>query len=73
MKYTPDLSTAAWRKSSYSDGGDTNCVEVADGYPGIVPVRDSKTRAAPPLVFSVSSWFVFMEGVKRESGVNAIG
>ncbi|WP_346283450.1 DUF397 domain-containing protein [Streptomyces sp. T21Q-yed] len=26
---TPDLSAAAWRKSSYSDGGDNNCVEVA--------------------------------------------
>ncbi|MFF3709055.1 DUF397 domain-containing protein [Streptomyces phaeochromogenes] len=73
MKYTPDLSTAAWHKSSYSDGGDNNCVEVADGHPGIVPVRDSKTPAARPLVFSTSSWSAFMEGVKRESGVNAIG
>ncbi|MBC7271267.1 MAG: DUF397 domain-containing protein, partial [Streptomyces sp.] len=42
MKPIPDLSTAAWRKSSYSDGGDNNCLEVADGHPGIVPVRDSK-------------------------------
>ncbi|MGW3940102.1 DUF397 domain-containing protein [Streptomyces phaeochromogenes] len=73
MKYTPDLSTAAWRKSSYSDGGDNNCVEVADGYPGIVPVRDSKTPAARPLVFSALSWSAFMDGVKREVGVNAIG
>ena len=73
MKYTPDLRAAAWRKSSYSDGGGTNCVEVADGYPGIVPVRDSKTRAARPLVFSALSWSVFMEGVKRESSVNDIG
>ncbi|MFE1309258.1 DUF397 domain-containing protein [Streptomyces sp. NPDC058755] len=66
MKYTPDLSTAAWRKSSYSDGGDNNCVEVADGYPGLVPVRDSKTPVSRPLVFSASSWSVFVEGVKRE-------
>ncbi|MGX1914031.1 DUF397 domain-containing protein [Streptomyces phaeochromogenes] len=73
MKYTPDLSTAVWRKSSYSDGGANNCVEVADGYPGIVPVRDSKTPAARPLVFSALSWSAFMEGVKWESGVNAIG
>ncbi len=27
----PDLSTATWRKSSYSEGGDNDCVEVADG------------------------------------------
>ncbi|MFF5002133.1 DUF397 domain-containing protein [Streptomyces phaeochromogenes] len=65
MSRTPDLTTAVWRKSSYSDGGDTNCVEVADGHPGIVPVRDSKTPAARPLVFSVLSWSAFMEGVKR--------
>ncbi|MGW3423567.1 DUF397 domain-containing protein [Streptomyces phaeochromogenes] len=73
MSRTPDLTTAVWRKSSYSDGGDTNCVEVADGYPDIVPVRDSKTPAARPLVFSASSWSAFMEGVKRESSVNDIG
>lgn len=73
MKHTPDLSAAAWRKSSYSDGGANNCVEVADGYPGIVPVRDSKTPAARPLVFSVASWSAFMEGVKSEVGVSTIG
>ncbi len=73
MKHTPDLSTAAWRKSSYSDGGDNNCVEVADGHPGIVPVRDSKTPTARPLLFSASSWSAFMEGVKGEAGVNTIG
>lgn len=67
MSRTPDLATAVWRKSSYSDGGDTNCVEVADGYPGIVPVRDSKTPAGRPLVFSALSWSAFMEGVKREA------
>ncbi|MEV7144551.1 DUF397 domain-containing protein [Streptomyces tauricus] len=53
---TPDLGTAAWRKSSYSEGGANNCVVVADGHPGLVPVRDSKVPAAPPLVFSAPSW-----------------
>ncbi|MFJ2263911.1 DUF397 domain-containing protein [Streptomyces sp. NPDC087844] len=70
---TPDLSTAAWRKSSYSDGGDNNCVEVADGYPGLVPVRDSKTPAARPLTFSASSWAAFTEGVKRGADLNPGG
>jgi len=73
MNRIPDLSDVVWRKSSYSDGGGTNCVEVADGSLDIVPVRDSKTPAARPLVFSASSWFAFMEGVKRESSVNDIG
>ncbi|BCL29049.1 DUF397 domain-containing protein [Streptomyces aurantiacus] len=70
---TPNLSTAAWRKSSYSDGGGTNCVEVADGYPGLVPVRDSAAPAARPLVFSGASWSTFMEGVKRAAAVNTAG
>ncbi|MEU9189617.1 DUF397 domain-containing protein [Streptomyces sp. NPDC048484] len=73
MTRTPDLSTAIWRKSSYSEGGANDCVEVADGYLGLVPVRDSKTPAARPLAFSALSWSAFMEGVKREAGVNTGG
>ncbi|NGO72008.1 DUF397 domain-containing protein [Streptomyces boncukensis] len=36
-----DLSTAAWRKSSYSnsDGGD--CVEIAENFPGAARWRKS--------------------------------
>ncbi|MFD4558538.1 DUF397 domain-containing protein [Streptomyces sp. NPDC058469] len=64
MKSTLGLSAAAWRKSSYSDGGGTNCVEVADGYTGLVPVRDSKTSSSRPLVFSAGSWLAFVELVK---------
>ncbi|WP_210592528.1 DUF397 domain-containing protein [Streptomyces sp. GESEQ-35] len=73
MKHTPDLRTITWRKSSYSDGGDNNCVEVADGYPGIVPVRDSKTPTARPLVFAASTWSAFVERIKGEAGANTIG
>ena len=68
MKSTPDLSTAAWRKSSYSDGGDNNCVEVGDGYTGVVPVRDSKTPTSRPLVFSAGSWLTFVESVRGQEG-----
>lgn len=68
MNRTPDLSTAVWRKSSYSDGGGTNCVEVADSYPGLVPVRDSKTPTSRPLVISAGSWLAFVELVRGEEG-----
>lgn len=61
---TPDLTTALWRKSSYSAGGDNNCVEVADGHPGVVPVRDSKTPDRTALVFGASAWRMFVRGVK---------
>ncbi|MFC4471527.1 DUF397 domain-containing protein [Streptomyces xiangluensis] len=60
MKRTPDLSAAAWRKSSYSEGGDNDCVEVADGYPGIVPVRDSKVPDGGVLLFGSTSWESFL-------------
>ncbi|MFF7982401.1 DUF397 domain-containing protein [Streptomyces sp. NPDC007901] len=73
MTRTPDLSTAVWRKSSYSDGGANNCVEVADGHPDIVPVRDSKLPAARPLVFSAVSWSVFVAGVKEKVGRRTFG
>ncbi|MFG2379413.1 DUF397 domain-containing protein [Streptomyces avermitilis] len=66
MKRIPDLGTAVWRKSSYSDGGGTNCVEVADGYPGLVPVRDSKAPQGPALVFGAEPWAAFLATVKGE-------
>ncbi|MEU9284221.1 DUF397 domain-containing protein [Streptomyces sp. NPDC048275] len=65
MNRIPDLTTAVWRKSSYSDGGGTNCVEVADGYPGLVPVRDSKVPDARPMVFSAASWSAFVSDVQK--------
>lgn len=64
MKHTPDLSNAVWRKSSHSDGGANNCVEVADGHAGLVPVRDSKTPNGPVLVFGSASWAPFLAEVK---------
>ncbi|MYU36879.1 MULTISPECIES: DUF397 domain-containing protein [unclassified Streptomyces] len=60
MIRTLDPSTTTWRKSSYSDGGGTNCVEVADGFPGLVPVRDSKTPAGPALLVTASAWADFV-------------
>ncbi|MEV0690935.1 DUF397 domain-containing protein [Streptomyces sp. NPDC050388] len=36
-----DLSTAVWRKSSYSNGSGGNCVEVAEAFPGAARWRKS--------------------------------
>jgi hypothetical protein len=66
MNRTLDLSTAAWRKSSYSDGGGTNCLEVTDEVPGIVPVRDSKAPDRRPLLFTAEAWSAFVEGVAAD-------
>ncbi|GGP56991.1 DUF397 domain-containing protein [Streptomyces calvus] len=66
MNRTPDLSTLRWRKSSYSDGGQNNCVEVAEGLPGVVPVRDSKTPHGPVLRFPATAWTAFLRDVKDQ-------
>ncbi|MFI8167838.1 DUF397 domain-containing protein [Streptomyces sp. NPDC085931] len=64
MNRTPDLTTAMWRKSSYSDGGASNCLEVADDYPDMIPVRDSKVPDGPVLVFGASPWASFLTFVR---------
>jgi hypothetical protein len=56
------MSQTSWRKSSYSGGSGTNCVEVAwsshlppsmnDG----VLVRDSKNSVGPVLAVSATAW-----------------
>ncbi|WP_327297038.1 MULTISPECIES: DUF397 domain-containing protein [unclassified Streptomyces] len=68
MKRTHDLSIATWLKSSYSDGGDNNCVEVTHDYPGIIPVRDSKTApTGPALIFPGTAWTTFIQNVREEA------
>ncbi|MFJ9433695.1 DUF397 domain-containing protein [Streptomyces sp. NPDC101490] len=61
----PDLDAATWRKSTYSGGGNGDCVEVADGVPGVVPVRDSKVADGGVVVVGGGAWTAFLAGVKR--------
>ncbi|MFC8866322.1 DUF397 domain-containing protein [Streptomyces sp. NPDC057148] len=59
-----DLTNACWRKSSYSGGsGGEECLEVADGVPGVVPVRDSKVAAGPVVVVGSVAWTEFVRTV----------
>ncbi|WP_245766869.1 DUF397 domain-containing protein [Streptomyces colonosanans] len=60
----PDLNDAAWRKSSYSNQAGGDCVEVADGFPGVVPVHDSKAPHGPVLTFEADSWTAFVSELK---------
>lgn len=68
-----DLSNARRRKSSHSDGnGNGNggsCVEVADGVPGVVPVRDSKVVAGPVLLIGSLARTEFIGSVAAASAV----
>ncbi|MCT2589945.1 DUF397 domain-containing protein [Streptomyces sp. N2-109] len=57
-------SLTGWRKSSYSGNEGGSCVEVLDGHPSGVPVRDSKSPHGPALVFGTHSWSAFITAVK---------
>ena len=62
-----DLSTAAWRKSSYSNQDGGNCIEVSDDSPAVVPVRDSKDPHGPALVFPAAAWSSFVTAVQGDA------
>jgi hypothetical protein len=53
-----------WRKSSYSGGDATQCVEVAERL-HVIAARDSKDAAGPVLTFSTGEWRAFLDDVKR--------
>ncbi|MGW3459476.1 DUF397 domain-containing protein [Streptomyces olivaceoviridis] len=59
-----DLSDALWFKSSYSNGDGGNCVEVADGIPNLIPVRDSKAPDGPVLLLPPTAWTPFITALK---------
>ncbi|WP_307835260.1 DUF397 domain-containing protein [Streptomyces sp. NBC_00487] len=42
-------------------------MEVAPGFPGLVPVRDSKNPDGPVLVINRSAWLSFIGAVRSES------
>ncbi|MFF8314140.1 DUF397 domain-containing protein [Streptomyces lydicus] len=58
-----DLSSALWRKSSYSTNGG-ECIEIADDIPGLVPVRDSKNPEGAALLISAPAWNAFVAAVR---------
>ncbi|MDT0264837.1 DUF397 domain-containing protein [Streptomyces sp. DSM 44915] len=55
-----------WRKSSYSGSEAGSCVEVLDGHPAGVPVRDSKNTHGPALLFPTTQWNTFVDTVKSD-------
>ncbi|MET9595473.1 DUF397 domain-containing protein [Streptomyces sp. NPDC006516] len=67
MLTSRDLCSVTWRKSSHSNGDGGNCVEIADGFPGLVPVRDSKTPGGPALTFATAHWTRFVEALRQGS------
>ncbi len=61
-----ELAAVQWRKSTRSQGGGVNCVElgpVPDGS-ARVAVRDSKDRDGAVFVFAGAQWTAFLDTVR---------
>jgi hypothetical protein len=52
-------SRTNWRKSSYSNGGSGDCVEVAVSTDEVA-VRDSKHTAGPTIAVNPAAWQAFL-------------
>jgi hypothetical protein len=58
------MTNSPWRKSSYSGEANSNCLEVRDGVPGAVPVRDSKNPDGPALTIGADAWSAFVKHLR---------
>jgi Domain of unknown function (DUF397) len=59
-----DIDSVIWRKSSHSGSNGGGCVEIADGLPGVVAVRDSKDPGGPVLAVTPDAWRAFTAAIK---------
>ena len=59
-----------WFKSSYSSGGDGDCVEVALT-PPTIRIRDSKNPHGPHLTASPTPWADFLAHLAGDPGAGA--
>jgi hypothetical protein len=59
-----DLTSAVWRKSSYSGTNGGNCVDVAANLRGVVAVRDSKDPEGPALVLAPEAFVALTESIR---------
>ncbi|SNR80761.1 protein of unknown function [Haloechinothrix alba] len=55
---TPELCQARWRRSSRTNNGNGNCVELAL-LPGGTAIRDSKNRHGGALLLDPAAWQAF--------------
>jgi hypothetical protein len=54
---------ADWRKSSYSGGNGTNCVEVGTAEASVA-VRDTTNRAGAVLTIPATAWRTLLAGIR---------
>jgi hypothetical protein len=59
-----DLSQAAWRKATASNGANTGCVEIAGNLPDVTAVRDSTRPEAGAHVVGRATFAAFLADVR---------
>lgn len=59
------MTLTTWRKSSFSEGSEGNCVEVAFE-PAGVALRDSKNPTGPMLTVDLVAWQAFTASVSDQ-------
>ncbi|WP_126635808.1 DUF397 domain-containing protein [Embleya hyalina] len=64
MGKTRGADVTTWRKSTYSNGDQGNCVEVRDDLPGIVPIRDSKDPSIGHLTITTAAWTALTSAIR---------
>jgi Domain of unknown function (DUF397) len=61
-----DLPAAAWRKSTRSTGGGSNCVEVAC-LPSHIAIRDSKHPEGGTLIVTTAAFRELTGDIRRDT------
>ncbi|MFD8934112.1 DUF397 domain-containing protein [Streptomyces sp. NPDC059578] len=64
VRHTPREELLSWRRSSHSGSSGYECLEVADGVPSGVPIRDSKRPHGPVLLVRNAAWTAFLGAVR---------
>ena len=59
------MSQLQWKKSSYSQGGRPDCVEVTADLPGLIAIRDSKNPQGGVHAVSRPAFQRFIAAVKN--------
>jgi hypothetical protein len=58
------VGSPTWRKSTYSGGGSSECLEAGIADHGGVLVRDTKNRDGAMLAFTAKAWAAFTGALK---------
>jgi hypothetical protein len=69
----PAVTTATWRKSTYSGENDDACVEItARQFLTAIPIRDSKNPQGPAITPTPTAWATFVTAVATVLDLHAM-